>query len=338
MSDLTYGEVRALISRLSGSENFIGIPRPLLAMVQDHVAAMVLNQALFYMADADEEGWVNRSHEQWHADIFVSRYQLKRAFELLAPFGLETRLKKAGLGPTLHFRIDSAVFVKTLREHFDIKETSKTSQITFSKKLENQETSKTLSDPVFQETRKSNSSKNECEETSKTIDKDKSLEQRVNTTKSHSRVEAASTSPPAKKVSTAEQVREIFDYWREVHEHPHAVLDDKRRRAIEGRLKDGASPDFIKQAIRGIKRSPFHMGKNDRKKVYDGLPIICRDADHLEEFAALDVVKIKEERAASPPRACRLCDDGFETIVDKRSGADIQVPCSRCGGRKVVAG
>lgn len=338
MSDLSYAEVRALISRLSGGENFIGIPRPLIALVGDHVAALVLNQALFYMKDADAEGWVNRSHEDWHADIFVSAYQLRRAFDALAPFGMETRLKKVGRGPTLHFRVDSETFIKKLREHFASNSVSKETKQTrpIVKKLDNQETSQTISDAVNEETRLTRNLTLDSEETSETLDKDKSSEESLKTTKSHSRVEAAST-PPPKKVSTAEQVREVFDYWREVLEHPHAILDDKRKRHIGGRLREGASVDFIKQAIRGIKRSKFHMGQNDRHKVYDGLHIICKDADHLEEFAALDVVKIKLERNESPPRACLFCEDGTETIVDSKTGADIQVPCSRCGGRKAVA-
>jgi hypothetical protein len=147
VSDLTYGEVRALISRLSGGENFIGIPRPLLEMVGDHVAALVLNQALFYMNDADEDGWVKRSHEDWHKDIFVSAYQLRRSFDSLARFGVESKVKKVGKAPTLHFRIDSEVFVKTLHKYLEKKPRP------IIKKLDNQETSQTLSDPVNEETR-----------------------------------------------------------------------------------------------------------------------------------------------------------------------------------------
>lgn len=343
MSDLTYGEVRALISRLSGGENFIGIPRPLLALVKDHVAALVLNQALFYMNDADGDGWVRRSHEDWQRDIFVSPYQLRRSFQHLAQFGVETKVKRVGNTPTLHFRVDSTVFVKALRSHFDSEETKQSRPIV--KKLdyqetshsESKETSLSLSDADSEETRLSKNLTNDSEETSFSSSKDKSSTERVKETKSHSRVEAASTSPP-KKSSTSERVREIFGYWQEVHEHPHALLDDKRRRAIEGRLKEGAAVDFIKQAIRGIKRSPYHMGQNDRHKVYDGIGLICRDAEHLEGFAALDAAKLKQERKESPPSACRFCEDGTETAVNPQTLEDIKVPCSRCGGRKAKAG
>lgn len=178
MSDLTYTEVRALISKLSGGENFIGIPRPLLSMVKDHVAALVLNQALYYMGKGDEDGWVARSHEEWHRDIFVSPYQLRRSFEALAKFGIESKVKKVGKAPTLHFRIDSKVFVTELRKHFDSEETKQSSPIM--KKLDNQETSQTLSDPVSEETSLSKNLTIDCEETSLSSSKDKNLELREN--------------------------------------------------------------------------------------------------------------------------------------------------------------
>lgn len=141
-----------------------------------------------------------------------------------------------------------------------------------------------------------------------------------------------------KSQSRAAQAREAFAYWQEVHNHPKAVFDGKRQRAVEGRLKDGYTLDFIFQAIRGIKRSKRHMGENDRHEVYDDIELICRDGPRLEKFAGLDVVKIKQERKEAPqPRSCLYCEDGTETVVDRKTGADIQVPCSRCGGRKAVA-
>jgi len=80
------------------------------------------------------------------------------------------------------------------------------------------------------------------------------------------------------------QVRLIFDFWKTEFNHPKAKLDSKRSRAIKARLKDGYTVDDIQKAITGCKQSPFHQGENERHTIYDGIDLICRDADKLEGF------------------------------------------------------
>ena len=65
------------------------------------------------------------------------------------------------------------------------------------------------------------------------------------------------------------------------------VFDGKRRRAVESRLKDGYPLSTILAAIDGCKVSPFNQGENDRHQKYDDLELICRDAKHVEDFAAI---------------------------------------------------
>lgn len=79
---------------------------------------------------------------------------------------------------------------------------------------------------------------------------------------------------------------EVFDYWKTALNHPRAILDSKRQRLIKARLDEGFSVDDLKAAIDGCKASPFHMGENDRHKVFDGLDLIFRDASHIENFIA----------------------------------------------------
>lgn len=79
----------------------------------------------------------------------------------------------------------------------------------------------------------------------------------------------------------------VFDYWRQVMGHPRAKLDDKRKRKIRARLKDGYTIEDLKAAIDGCKRSPHHMGQNDRGTVYDDIELICRDAPHVDRFINL---------------------------------------------------
>lgn len=74
----------------------------------------------------------------------------------------------------------------------------------------------------------------------------------------------------------------VFEHWQKVFSHPKAVLDDKRRRLIDARLKQ-FTVDDLKAAIDGYKLSPFHQGQNDDGKVFDSVELIMRDAHHVEE-------------------------------------------------------
>lgn len=83
-----------------------------------------------------------------------------------------------------------------------------------------------------------------------------------------------------------EQVAAVFAHWRQIMNHPKAVLDDKRRKLIESRLKDGYSADDLCSAITGCSMSPFHMGQNEQGTRYDGLELILRDGSKIDKFLA----------------------------------------------------
>jgi hypothetical protein len=95
----------------------------------------------------------------------------------------------------------------------------------------------------------------------------------------------------------------IFDYWREQLNHPRSHLSDDRKRLIRARLQEGYSVDRIKAAIRGIKKSAWHMGKDERNKgtKYDDITLICRNGSHVDKFADLDELK-KESGFAHLPQ------------------------------------
>ena len=77
----------------------------------------------------------------------------------------------------------------------------------------------------------------------------------------------------------------IFEYWRDVMDKGVTTKPTKGRiDKIKARLKDGYSPEQIKQAIDGCAQSDYHMGKNDAGKKYDCLTLICRSAEKLEQF------------------------------------------------------
>ena len=95
-----------------------------------------------------------------------------------------------------------------------------------------------------------------------------------------------STDVPSASSTPADQV---FDHWKTSLNHPRSILDAKRRRLINERLKEGFSVEDLKSAIDGCKQSPFHQGENDRRQVYDDISLICRDASKVEQFIACRV-------------------------------------------------
>lgn len=76
-------------------------------------------------------------------------------------------------------------------------------------------------------------------------------------------------------------VTAVFDHWKAEHKHPKAQLDDKRLKLIRVALQS-YSAEQLCQSISGYKKSPHHMGQNDRKTVYDDIEIFLRDAKHID--------------------------------------------------------
>lgn len=85
-------------------------------------------------------------------------------------------------------------------------------------------------------------------------------------------------------------VQAVWDHWlTTVHGNRPGLtpaLSDKRARAIRKALK--AYPaEICCKAIDGIMLSPFHLGRNARKKRYTDITLILRDPEHIERFVAL---------------------------------------------------
>lgn len=92
------------------------------------------------------------------------------------------------------------------------------------------------------------------------------------------------TVPPE---GVTDDVREVFAYWQGQRGHERAKLDDKRKKAIKARLKDGYTVGDLFNAIDGIGRSTYHMGQNDSRAVYDDIELICRTAVNVDKFIKL---------------------------------------------------
>lgn len=82
---------------------------------------------------------------------------------------------------------------------------------------------------------------------------------------------------------------EIFEHWKSVMNHPLAKFDNKRQKVINTALKLGFSVEELKQAINGCANSDWHMGKNERKRRFDDISLVLRNAEKIESFIALAV-------------------------------------------------
>jgi predicted phage replisome organizer len=96
-------------------------------------------------------------------------------------------------------------------------------------------------------------------------------------------------------------VFDIFEYWKSVHNHQQAKLDNKRKRLIKLALSN-YSPEDLKKAIDGCKKSDFHMGKNKNNMIYDQIELILRDSHHIELFIRLSQKQTLDEKLGFTPQ------------------------------------
>jgi hypothetical protein len=91
--------------------------------------------------------------------------------------------------------------------------------------------------------------------------------------------------PQKPPLTASGAVSEVFHFWREtMGKNSNTALGPKRKRAIEGRLKDGYTVEDIRTAILGCSWSPHNMGQNEHGSLYNDIELICRDETKLERF------------------------------------------------------
>lgn len=90
--------------------------------------------------------------------------------------------------------------------------------------------------------------------------------------------------------SLSSSVFEVFDYWAAVmkKDRSRIKLNDKRKRLIQSRLKEGWTIEDLKRAIDGCKASDFHQGREPgNPQIHDSIDLITRDGSHVEQFMEL---------------------------------------------------
>lgn len=125
--------------------------------------------------------------------------------------------------------------------------------------------------------------------------------------------------PPTDGPETmAAQVRAVFDLWVDTHRRPKdgkakgipPRLDAKREAIIRKAIAMYDGPEAAEAAILGCRLSDFHQGNNPRRKKYDELELILRDAKHIEMFAKV-LEEHQDDPDASAMEAARKEDEAW---------------------------
>src|SRR5699024_322524 len=107
MNNIDY--ISSIITQFSGRNNIIPIPVVYIQLTEDYPSAALLNQ-MIYWSDRTKrkDGYFYKSYQEWHEELYLSEYQVRRATNKLKALGLvETSLKKANGAPTLHYKVDT---------------------------------------------------------------------------------------------------------------------------------------------------------------------------------------------------------------------------------------
>lgn len=89
-----------------------------------------------------------------------------------------------------------------------------------------------------------------------------------------------------KKLSDAEKIEGVFNYWRKTMGTTKAQLGTKRVRTIKAALGWGYSPRDLCRAIQGCALTPHNQGKNERGQKYLGLHVCLGSEDNIDRFMA----------------------------------------------------
>jgi len=129
------------------------------------------------------------------------------------------------------------------------------------------------------------------------------------------------------------QVVECFTCWTEEHKKPNAKLlvDSARWRATLERLRDGYTVEQIKLAIRGLKKSDWHMGRDPKTdgKRYDDLFNVCKSPEVIERFMDLEQEGAGLALAGQPQQTGKLFREDQFSAKTKGNAAALNTFIAR---------
>lgn len=124
MTKITRNAIVSVFQQFAGQSAMLVIPRPFIELCGgDHLAALLLSQILYWSERTnDQDGWFAKSYDDWHKEIGLTEYQIRRTIKgdkrrknegfSLSTIGVETKLKRSnyyGGAATLHYRVNQDV-------------------------------------------------------------------------------------------------------------------------------------------------------------------------------------------------------------------------------------
>ena len=128
------------------------------------------------------------------------------------------------------------------------------------------------------------------------------------------RASGTGTDPDPDPDRSSDHARELFAYWQERCHHPQAKFTDERRDKVLARLRQGYTPEQIRQGVDGAAVNP----PRDRESgvVHDDLVSVCRNGAQLERYMAR-----AEAQVVPMPQRSRTAE-----IIAERNGWERGYP------------
>ena len=110
-----------LIKQLTGQGNVLTIQRFYIDYTGNMSTALFLSQLLYWSdKGSDPDGWIYKTHDEWHDEIRLSPYQVRGVTKTLVEMGiLETKFEKVGNTPKLHYRLVGDEFTASTMKFLD---------------------------------------------------------------------------------------------------------------------------------------------------------------------------------------------------------------------------
>lgn len=308
---------KALITAFSGQQQTLTIPKLYAQALGDINKALFLNQVIFWSSKTKrEDGFFYKTYEDWYEEILLTKRKLAPIIKYLKKIQLiETKVKKIGGDPTLHYKANMENIYEFITKHLSKPtppldssndDPSEPANSVVSNKMSLSKVTK-CHFPINNRRILTEEKRLNICEVGTSLDlqtpEDKGLcEIEISPVCLVPTISPIPTIPLTPKTLTPKPratntntnntkialavVLEIFGYWQEVMNHPKARFDNQRRKDIERGFGLGFSVQEMKLAILGCSRTPHNIGVNTSKKRYDSLNLIFRDADHIERFMA----------------------------------------------------
>lgn len=245
--------------------------------------ALMLSQCVYWSTRTkNSDGWFYKSRDEWLEETGLTRREQETARKRLCDKGYIEESKRG---------VPCRVFFKLNRE--------------------------ALENDLLELAQKRPSSRAESAQLESTKAPSSDGGKRPTNTESTAETTTENTQTPV----SSDDVTEVFEHWRSVMgKSKRTVLDNNRKRLIKKALSSYSLND-VKAAITGCSLSPHHMGRNDRNTVYNGLDLILRNAEKIEQFIGY---------SENPPA-------NIHSLDSQRQSSNAPAPNSDdCGGKVYI--